>query len=159
MIFVDLYVRNKRLIILNEDGTHDRNINLTKKPFDIAVIDNNKIGLSFPWSKRNRIRIIDITNNKSEPDIFLKNKCYGISYDKGRLFVVVKTEGILIMDLSGNISACLPIESIGIFYVHVKNDRIYCSDECNDTVQCYDMEGGSIWTFNDSNLESPRSIS
>ncbi|CAC5397646.1 unnamed protein product [Mytilus coruscus] len=29
MIFVDSYVRNKRLIVLNEDGTHDRNINLT----------------------------------------------------------------------------------------------------------------------------------
>ncbi|CAG2243712.1 unnamed protein product [Mytilus edulis] len=106
MIFVDSYVRNKRLIILNEDGTPDRNINLTD-----------------------------------------------------RLFVVVKTEGILIMDLIGKVSACLPIEGVGIFYVHVKNDRLYCSDECNDTVQCYDMEGCSIWTFKDSNLVSPRSIS
>ncbi|CAC5398297.1 unnamed protein product [Mytilus coruscus] len=159
MIFVDSHARNKRLIVLNEDGTHDRNINLTSKPFDIAVIDNNKIALSFPWNTHKRIGIINMTNNKSEPDIFFKNKCYGISYDKDRLFVVVKTEGILIMDLSGKLSACLPIEGIGIFYVHVKNDRLYCSDECNDTVQCYDMQGCSIWTFKDSNLGSPRSIS
>ncbi|CAG2208715.1 unnamed protein product [Mytilus edulis] len=159
VICVDSHARNKRLIVLNEDGSHDRNINLTSKPFDIAVIDDNKIALSFPWSARKRIGIINMSNSKLDPDILLKNKCYGISYDKERLFVVVKTEGILIMDLCGQVSACLPIEGQGIFYVHVKNDRIYCSDECNDTVQCYDMEGCSIWTFKDSNLESPRSIS
>ena len=159
MICVDSHARNKRLIAFNEDGSHDRNINLTSKPFDIAVIDDNKIALSFPWSARKRIGIINMSNSKLDPDILLKNKCYGISYDKERLFVVVKTEGILIMDLCGQVSACLPIEGQGIFYVHVKNDRIYCSDECNDTVQCYDMEGCSIWTFKDSNLESPRSIS
>ncbi|XP_071145914.1 uncharacterized protein [Mytilus edulis] len=159
MIFVDSHARNKRLIVLNEDGTPDRNINLTGKPFDIAVIDSNKIAISFPWCTRNRIGIINLTNNKSEPDIVFKNKCYGISYDKDRLFVVVKTEGILIMDLIGKVSACLPIEGVGIFYVHVKNDRLYCSDECNDTVRCYDMKGCSIWTFKDSNLVSPRSIS
>ncbi|CAC5361692.1 unnamed protein product [Mytilus coruscus] len=68
MIFVDSHARNKRLKVLNENGTHDRNINLTSKPFD--VIDNNKIALSFPWDTHKRIGIINITNSKSEPDIF-----------------------------------------------------------------------------------------
>ncbi|VDI07206.1 Hypothetical predicted protein [Mytilus galloprovincialis] len=156
MIFVDSHARNKPLTVLNEDGTHDGNINMTSRPFDIAVFDNNKIAISFPWRTKKRIGIIDMINNKSDPDILLKNKCYGIAYDKKRLFVVVKTEGIVIMDISGNKSACLPIVGIGIFYVHV-NNRLYCSDECNDTVQCYNMEGCSIWICKDSNLGSPRS--
>ncbi|XP_052082576.1 uncharacterized protein LOC127720149 isoform X2 [Mytilus californianus] len=159
MIFVDSQARNKRLIIFNEDGTHDRNIKLSSRPFDIAVIGNDKLALSFPWSTRKRIEMINTTNNRSEHEIFFKNKCFGISYDKGRLFVIVKNEGILIMDLCGQLWSSLPIEGKGIFYIHVKNDRLYCSDNCNDTVQCYDMKGCALWKHKHSNLRSPMSIS
>lgn len=59
---------------------------------------------------------------------------------KGRLFGIVKNERILIMDLFGQLWTSLPIDGVGIFYVHFKNDRLYCSDECSDTVQCYDID-------------------
>ncbi|CAC5392725.1 unnamed protein product [Mytilus coruscus] len=129
------------------------------RPFDIAVIGNDKLALGFPWSTRKRIEMINATNNRSEHEIFFKNKCFGISYDKGRLFAIAKNEGILIMDLCGQLWSFLPIEGEGIFYIHVKNDRLYCSDNCNDTVQCYDMKGCALWTYKHSNLRSPMSIS
>ncbi|XP_063408846.1 uncharacterized protein LOC134692324 [Mytilus trossulus] len=159
MIFVDSRAVNKRLILVNEDGTFDRNIKLTSRPFDIAVLGNDKIALSFPWSARKRIEITNTTNDRSEHEIFFKNMCYGMSYFKGRLFVIVKNEGILIMDLGGQLFSSLPIEGEGLFHIHVTNDRLYCSDNCNDTVQCYDLKGCAVWTHTHSNLRSPRSIS
>ncbi|CAC5403872.1 unnamed protein product [Mytilus coruscus] len=110
MIFVDSNTRNKRLILFNEDGSHDRNIKLSSRLFDIAVIGNGKIALSFPWSTRKRIEIINTTSYQLEHEFFFKNKCYGISYDNGRLFVIVKSEGILIMDLSYGIRYRLKVE-------------------------------------------------
>lgn len=103
--------------------------------------------------------MINTTNYQLEHEIFFKNKCYGFSYGNGNLFVIVKCEGILIMDLCGKLRFSLPIKGEGIFYIHVKNDRLYYSDNCSDTVQYYDMEGCPLWTFEDSNLRSPRSIS
>lgn len=128
---------------------------MTSTPFDIAVIGNEKIAMSFPLSKR--IEIINTTNFESVREILFKKKCYGIAYDNGNLFVIVKSEGIFVMDLCGGLRFSLPIKGEGLLNIHVKNDRIYCSDE--KTVQYYDMEGSSMWTFKDSNLRSPRSIS
>ncbi|CAG2204903.1 unnamed protein product [Mytilus edulis] len=164
MYKVDTYVAcvvfsTKRLIVHNEDGIHDRNIILTRRPFDIAVLGNDKISLSFPWSDRKRIEIINTTNYRSEHKIFFINECYGMSYNKGRLFVIVKNEGNLIMDLGGQLFSSLPIKGEGLFYIHVKTERLYCLDKCNDTIQCYDLKGCAVWTHKHSNLRSPRSIS
>ncbi|XP_071145116.1 uncharacterized protein [Mytilus edulis] len=40
------------------------------------------------------------------------------------------------MDLFGQLWTSLPIEVFGIFCVHVKNDRLFFSDECSDMVRC-----------------------
>ncbi|CAC5398296.1 unnamed protein product [Mytilus coruscus] len=73
MIFVDSQVRYKTLIIFNDYGTHDRNIKLSCMPFDIDVIGNDKLALSFPLSTRKRIEMINTTNNRLEHEIvFLK---------------------------------------------------------------------------------------
>ena len=96
---------NKKLVIYDKKCELLTSITVPGHPFDIATINYCTIALTF--EKQNTIQIMDTTYHKVSKTIHAKNICRGISYMNGQIFVVVKGEGILVLDTLGQIKKTL----------------------------------------------------
>jgi hypothetical protein len=82
MIFIDWYYNNRRLVILNDDGTLDKEPPCSLgRLFDVACIDDTTV----PVSTLHDIEIINIESTKTERRIKTSQRCYGITHDNGVL--------------------------------------------------------------------------
>lgn len=155
-VFVDCSV--KRLIVCNEDGSHNRDIWLPNQPWDLAVISKQRVAVTVPLE--HTIMIIDVSNGTTVREFKQgsHNQCYGIDYVDGKLVVVFHRDGIRFIDLEGNKLGVLPLNVSNVWYVTVSDDKIIYSEWNTHTIHCCDLEGKSLWKYKDDNLRNPRAL-
>jgi DNA-binding beta-propeller fold protein YncE len=156
IIFVDYY--NRRLLILNEDGTLDNELTcLPMNSFDVTCLDDTTVAVS----TGNGIEIININSRKTERHIKTSLPCYGITYHNGVLLWCEYQRGIQMMKLSDDRVTTLVKQSNLSYdsYITTCGDKIYQTNCSSSTVTCYTIKGEKLWEFEDvSVVKDPRGV-
>jgi hypothetical protein len=149
---------SKKLVILNNDGTLDKQITCSPyDPHDVTLIDDSTVAVS----TSNDIRIINIDTKRTERVINTTGMCYGIEYHNGTLLLCEGSKGLNKIELSdGRITtlvedAKLPDES----FVTTFGDKIFQTNHKHNSVTCYAKNGEKLWEFqNGSVLRQPLGV-
>ncbi|CAG2213999.1 unnamed protein product [Mytilus edulis] len=152
-------IHSRCLIEYNKEGNHINDIRLSKDPFDLTLIDSDRIAITYGkgllykniisnfFAKSIlRVEIKNITHGSSNK-ILVNNSCWGISHQDGRLYVIVEEEGILVVDVSGNILNSLRINTCNAKYISTSKHIICYSDDVENSVHCCNMDGQEMWVF------------
>ncbi|XP_063427219.1 uncharacterized protein LOC134710753 [Mytilus trossulus] len=134
----------------SEDGKHIHDIACSYSPFDLTIIDTDRIAVTY--GNGQYIEILDMKYNSVERKVKFKDDCYGISYQDNKLFIIIG--GIVITDIRGVILKTLNI-GCGL-YLETTKDRIYHTSNFSATVNCISMTGEKIW---EHTKESPVDLS
>ncbi|XP_052105734.1 uncharacterized protein LOC127738490 [Mytilus californianus] len=148
------YKGERVLMEYSEDGKHIRNIPCSGSPFDVTVIDSDRIAVTY-GSFSKYIEIFNIKNNNVEKRAKLKSQCYGISYKNNKLFVIIE-DGIVVTNMLGKVLSKLDVEC-GL-YLETTMDRIYFTIEKDHTVNCISMTGEELWVRKEESLVGPKGI-
>ena len=149
IIFVDNY--NRRLIILNENGTLDNEITcLSSNSLDVTYLDDTTVAVSI----NNGIGIINIGSTKTERCIKTSKQCRGITHHNGVLLWCEIQRGIQMMKLSdGRVTTLVKQDNLPYnSYITTSGDKIYQTTNDTRTVTCYTMKGEKLWEFKDESL-------
>ncbi|XP_071148308.1 uncharacterized protein [Mytilus edulis] len=152
----------KSLYVIASDGTLKYKMSVDPSfGFDITFVDDKNVAVTSGSSfDRTGVDIINIDNRSTLKFIKLNGPSFGITRDQDSLFVCVQGLGIYKVNTvdyttSHVISCNLPQYS----YVSVSNDKIYYTDNNDNSVVCYDRNGSRVWTFKDELvLKGPRGI-
>ena len=123
--------------------------------YDVTSIDANTIAVSCD----NVIVIVNIDSQNIVHTIHNDHTCYGIRHCDGKLYYCHEYDGIRRFDLKTNTEELLVSTYVGPFsYISCdRNKLLYTSS--TETVNCCDMNGKSIWRFEDTAvLRSPRGV-
>ena len=125
--------------------------------YDVTSIDANTIAVSCD----NIIVIINIDSQNMYIVNTIQNDftCYGISHCDGKLYYCHANEGIRRFDLKTKTKELLVPTYIGPFsYISCDGNKLFYTSS-TETVNCCDMNGKSIWRFEDTAvLRSPRGV-
>ncbi|XP_071150321.1 E3 ubiquitin-protein ligase TRIM22-like [Mytilus edulis] len=148
----------KKLIEYSETGEHIRDITVSSKPFDIAVIDLNRIVVTY-----GNAQFLEIMNGNTcnvEQKVSLKKQCLGVSHEDGKLYVA-NGNGVFLIDLSGKEKRTWKEESYGIDYTcYIKSSRnkIFYTTCNSQKVYCCHLNGEEIWQFKSDSIAIPAGI-
>ncbi|CAG2224250.1 unnamed protein product [Mytilus edulis] len=138
----------------SEDGKYIRDIPCSVIPFDLTVIDNDRIAVTYGKFCQ-YIHILNIKNYTIEKKVEFQSTCYGISYHDKKLFIILENS-IVITDSAGKVLETLNVECDT--YIKTAKDRIYISVRSDHTVNCLSMAGEKIWIHKVESLIDPRGI-
>ncbi|VDI33204.1 Hypothetical predicted protein [Mytilus galloprovincialis] len=152
------YYGDKVIMEYKDDGRHIRDIPVSDQPFDLAIIDSDRIAVSYFG---NNMEILNINNKTVLAKVSFESGCYGISYQNGNIYISVVHEGIVEMDVSGKRLRTIggKYAKGGMYHLTTTHDRIYCTNIDQNLVYCCSMMGEDIWTFTNQSLNDPRGIS
>ena len=157
MILVDFH-SNHRLVILNDDGTLDKEIPCSLGfPCDVTYLDDRTVAVA----TYNGIEIINIDTKKSERRINTDKWCSGITYHNGVLLWCKKQKGIILMKLSDDRITTLVKQSNLEYdsYIATCREKIYQTNRNTNTVTCYTIKGDKLWEYKDESLlKDPRGV-
>ncbi|XP_071172199.1 E3 ubiquitin-protein ligase TRIM45-like [Mytilus edulis] len=150
---------DKVIMEYSDDGRHIRDIPVSDKPYDLAIIDSDRIAVSY--GENHNMEILNINNKMVLAKVNFECSCRGISYQNEIIYILVVIEGIVVMDMSGKRLRKIggKYAGGGIFYITTTHDRIYCTNIAKKLVYCCSMMGEDIWTFSDQSLVRPMGIS
>jgi DNA-binding beta-propeller fold protein YncE len=151
MILMNCYYYNRRLLVLNDDGTLDKEIPCSLGyPFDVTYLDDRTVAVSAD----NGITIINIDTNKTERRINTSQRCSGITYHHGVLLWCEYQRGIQMMKLSDDRITTLVKQSNLQYgsYIATRGEKIYQTIHYTNTVTCYTIKGDKLWEFKDESL-------
>ena len=149
-----------RVTLNDSDGNYIRTVQpfgcISVSLYDITSIDTNTIAVSTAKC----ISIVNIDTNKILHRIKNYCDCYGITHCDGKLYYCTFNEGIRRFDLKTKTNQVLiPIKDLFRFsYISSDGNKLFytCGTEI---VSCCDMNGQSIWRFQDTSLlRSPRGV-
>ena len=147
MILADCY-SNKRLVILNDDGTLDKEIPCSMGyPFDVTYLDDRTVAVA----TNNGIEIINIDTKKTGRRINISKWCCGITYHNGVLLWCEEKSGIQMMKLSDDRITTLVKQSNmpPYSYITTCREKIYQTNRNTNTVTCYTINGDKLWEYKD----------
>ncbi|CAC5356920.1 unnamed protein product [Mytilus coruscus] len=135
-----------QLIEYSDTGEHICDIPVLGRPFDITVIDSNRIVVTYPDMKI--LEILNCNNFNIEKKISLQNKCFGISVEEGSLYVIMSEDyTIQVLDLSGKQLETLNIASNSVLFITTSRHGIFYTDYVNNIVHCCSLKGEELWQF------------
>jgi hypothetical protein len=125
--------------------------------YDITSINTNTIAVSTSTC----ISIVNIDTENVIQTINNNNRrCFGTSHCDDKLYYCSNSEGIRRFDMKTKANQLLvPATNICIFsYISCDGNRLFYTSSTK-TVNCCDMNGKSIWSFEDtSRLRTPRGV-
>ncbi|CAG2238492.1 unnamed protein product [Mytilus edulis] len=131
---------NKRLILLKENGGHDRDINLTFMPSSIAYITDNETAVG--KYEGNEINIINMTSLSVDRSFAVKGyDACAFSFRKGQFLVTGTGVGFCFTDIDGNILREIPYNGDDILYAVLLDDKIYVSQHSKNRIVCCNLKG------------------
>jgi DNA-binding beta-propeller fold protein YncE len=149
MLFTDS--NNQKLVILNNDGTLDKEITCSPyPPRDVTLIDDSTVAVSTSGD----IRIINIDTKCTERVIKTTVRCYGIAYHKGTLLLCEGSRELFKIELSDDRITTL-VEDVnlpGESFVTTFGDKIFQTNYVNNSVACYTINGEKLWEFKDESV-------
>ncbi|XP_052061991.1 uncharacterized protein LOC127702036 [Mytilus californianus] len=159
-ILIANYSEDKVLIEYGEAGRHIRDIPVSGQPFDLAVIDSDRMAVSYGGNSI--MEILNINDKMVHAKVTFDWSCWGISYQNENIYILITNEGIVEMDMSAKRLRTIGgqySDECGIFYISVMKDRICYSSWLTNVLYCCSMTGDDIWTFTDQSLVAPCGIS
>ncbi|CAG2249035.1 unnamed protein product [Mytilus edulis] len=146
MIFADCYF-NKRLIIVQSDGTLDSEIPLSPlNPFDVTCIDDKMVAVTI--GSNNKIQIID-TKTKQVTKTINTGVGRGITYRQGQLIYCGIGIGIVGIQLSNyKVYTLVKDHTLQDDFCYITNsgENLYYTDY-GSTVKCYSVKGDKLWVY------------
>ncbi|VDI35512.1 Hypothetical predicted protein [Mytilus galloprovincialis] len=128
----------------SEDGKYIRDIPCSDSPFDLTVINSDRIAVTYGREKY--LEILNMKNNTVERKVRFDNDCFGISFQDNKLFIII--DGIVITDITGKVLKTFNTKC-GLYLTTTK-DRIYVTR--NSSVNCISMTGETIWDYTEKSL-------
>ena len=149
---------SKKLVILNNDGTLDKEITCSQyQPHDVTLIDDSTVAVS----TSSDVRIINIDTKRTERVINNSGDCYGIEYNKGTLLLCERSRGLIKMELSDDRITTL-VKDVKLpdhSFATTFGDKIFQTNHKNNNVTCYAINGEKLWEFkNGSVLRQPLGV-
>ncbi|CAG2230899.1 unnamed protein product [Mytilus edulis] len=123
---------NTILMEYSEDGKRIHDIPCSSKPFDLTVIDTDRIAVTYGDKKY--VEILNLKKNTVEKEVEFENDCYGISYQDNKLFIII-TGGIVITDIEGKVLKTFYFECE--MYIETTKDRIYFTTKRRSNCKLY----------------------
>lgn len=153
MLIANIYGRSV-LLEYSEEGKHIRDIPCSKPTFDVTVMNAERIAVTYGNSSDGYIDILNtsIKNNTYIQKVKLNSRCFGISYQDNKGFIIRIQDCIVITNIAGKVLKKLN-SSYGA-YIGTTNDRIYFTNARNHTVHCISMTGEEIWVRKEAALVS-----
>ncbi|CAG2188399.1 unnamed protein product [Mytilus edulis] len=133
-------------------------------PYDLTMIDPDHIAITYGSSGTNILDVIKLSSGAVEKEIptkqfakkhFITQDCFGISYWDDKLYVMVETVGIVVLDTSGTALETLPIDTEKGRKIVVFKDRIYYTNRKKNTVHCLNTLGQELWVYRDKSIVEP----
>ena len=140
----------------NKDGKRIRNISVSYNPFDLALVDSERVVISYGVMRT--VDILNLTTNSIEKTFEHKSCCFGISYEDGRLYTVVDQHGIIVTYLLRKHLDTIKEGVVGASYITTDKDRIYVCSYISNTVKCYSKTGELLWIFSGDLLLAPSGL-
>lgn len=157
-VFVD-GTYNQRVVILNSNGTTSGEISLAPSfAFDVTCIDAKTIAISTGSS--GQIVIANVLSKKIKKVIGTTWQYDGLCHINGKLIFAVYAKGVHMLHLESGSITSIHSENITVdTHVTAFGNRIYHTNWKTNTVTCYNIDGKTIWTYQDENiLKKPRGI-
>ena len=144
-------------------------VKCSSNPWDIAVVDDQKVLVSFPNAKMLQYFTVERKLQAGRSISVSGNyRCWGIAVRSDRIYVSQWDSGLpglLILDSNGkelnNITASQTnIKFRRLFYVTLNRsgNKLYVSDYDTNQLTCMTAEGKPIFTYSDPDLKRPRGI-
>lgn len=156
-IIIADYFGSGKLIEYNIDGNNIREIPVSDEPYDLTAVATDRIAVTY--GSFQYLDIINRNNDNERKKVPCGSYCWGISYQDQRLYVFVNGRGIVVMDLNGEKFSTIDTNLSSVYYIATTNDRIYYTDQGNNTVHCCSINGQDIWVFKVQSISQPRGIS
>ncbi|XP_063409082.1 uncharacterized protein LOC134692554 [Mytilus trossulus] len=144
--------RNKKLLEYSVEGTYIGSIQVSAAPYDITVLDSDRIAISYGEYKF--FEIFNYRKSLVDKKIQTGEHCWGLSQSNGNIYVVC--ENVEVFDINGKKLRSLNAEAYE--YISASKNNFFCSDDLHSTVCCYDMNGKEVWKFRDDSLEYPYGV-
>ncbi|CAG2202580.1 unnamed protein product [Mytilus edulis] len=142
--------------LLTSDGKLQKELPIPGGVYSVTQINQNTIAITYP--NETAIKIFNMENDTVTKVIKLDKGCYGLSFYNNSLAVGLDTDEIRIIDLEGNTSKSIPVESESdLDNLVYCNDRVIYSDYYRNAVYCYDESGKQIWRYT-QDLEGPQGL-
>lgn len=155
MIFTE--PNRKLLQVYDKTGTFLETIYLSGRPFDIAIISNKLIAVSYGEGRY--VEILDLKTKNIIQTFYWDTNCVGISYIDNKLYVVIEGRGIVVLDyLSGQTIRTLPVKINQKSFLLVTHDSIFFTNWIFNTVHCYGLNGMEKWHLKRKKLIRPVGI-
>ncbi|VDH91970.1 Hypothetical predicted protein [Mytilus galloprovincialis] len=149
------YESENALIKYSETGEHVRDILVTTAPYDIDLIDVDRIVVTYGDAL-----FMEIINNNTfdvEKKISLQKGCLGVSHGDGKLYVAYGND-ILVIGLSGNIIETLKVQSENAVYIKTSRNRLFYSNDDACIVYYCNLNGDEMWQFKSDSIENPSGV-
>lgn len=143
------------LMEYNEEGHFIRDIPVEANPYDLTVINTDRIAVSY--SPLSFIEFIDLKKNIVLKRVEFENQCRGISYSDGKIYSIVRNEGIMVLDIDGTLLDTIHCGK-SVYNVTTTKTRIYYTHKDSSTVYCCTTTVEIIWKFQDALLNKPSGI-
>ncbi|CAG2230664.1 unnamed protein product [Mytilus edulis] len=147
------HTSDKYLFEYSNTGEHIRDIRVSGPPYDIAVIDLDRIVVTYGSAS-----YLEIMNYKTfivEKTIKLENSCVAVSHENGRLYVVIGYDTIQVVDLSGMKQNMFKVASHSVTTIR---DKIFYTDYRNHKIHCCHLNGEEVWQFKCDSIKFPDGI-
>ncbi|XP_071148097.1 E3 ubiquitin-protein ligase TRIM22-like [Mytilus edulis] len=151
------YSKQNQLVEYKYTGEHMRDIQVSALPFFIAVIDPNRIAVTYG----DTAKFLEIRNTHSfraEKEIRLPSKGYGVSHEDGRLYVKSGNSTIQVMDLSGKQLETLKLSSDSVLNITTSRDKIFYTDYKKNIVHCCRLNGEELWQVKRESVSHPYGV-
>ncbi|XP_063420761.1 uncharacterized protein LOC134705978 [Mytilus trossulus] len=152
MVFVDQ--TNDRLVIHKENGSFVCVIPVSHQPLDVTCIGENTVAITHN-KEPFHIEIIHIVNKKTVKSIKTSNRCYGITYNKGRLIYYETGSGIKTTEFTDESTVTTVVKDDGKHnwnYVTTSKYKMYYTNGTTNTVTCYTITGQKVWEYKDDSI-------
>lgn len=148
---------HKLIDIYDQEGSFIKKMYLSGRPFDIAVISNKLIAISYGESQF--VEIIDLKSESVVRTFSWETNCFGIAVLSNCLFVVIEWSGIVVIDhVTGEIVKTLPVKLSQKTFLEVTENSIVYTNCVYNTVNCLDHDGNEKWVFKRVKLNRPIGI-
>ena len=96
VLIADFYGK-KQLMQYSRYGSRVKDIPLSSEPFDFTFIDSDLVAITY--GNKCYAEIFNLTYHTVEKTIPTKGRCWGISHQDGKLWIIVGNRGIILLNV------------------------------------------------------------
>ncbi|CAC5355939.1 SPTB [Mytilus coruscus] len=156
--FLILEYPQKQLLLFSHDGIFIKTV-VTFNEFtgDLCLVRNDTVAVTFESNVNNQTAIVNMEKNEITKTIEISHDCLAVT-SNGQMLVISgvgtkKSTLINLKDMSLKI-----LEGVWGNRISLFKENIYCTDNEQKKVNCYNMTGEPIWTFMDNEINNPSGL-